>query len=226
MEKQTEKIKCQLAWAHDFSLFQAFKLFDQDEKGYVEPSEFLHGLVHMTGKEVNRVLKDQASLVFSRYDRDGDQRLNYTEFCQLFVPGSNPHLQDQLIARRPKEYGAAMDLSDETQAIFARLLKGHLDLEQSHEYLRAKLNQRMQEQAWTMEDLFAATDKDQKGYVSVLDLQKILGQRSKSNNPKSYAVKDLEYLLRMYDGQGSRRVSFEAFADQLTVRAARVCPLC
>jgi len=48
MEKQTEKIKCQLAWAHDFNLFQAFKLFDQDEKGYVEPAEFLHGLVHIT----------------------------------------------------------------------------------------------------------------------------------------------------------------------------------
>lgn len=93
--------------------------------------------------------------------------------------------------------------------MFARLLKAHLDLEQSHEYLRQKLNVRMQEQGWSMEDLFAAADQDGKGYVSVLDFQTILGHRKSKN----YAVKDLEYLLRMYDGQGSRRVTFEDFSE-------------
>jgi Ca2+-binding EF-hand superfamily protein len=62
-------------------LFLAFRAFDQNENGYMEIQEFVKGLLHITKKSLNRILKDQAALIFARYDKDGDGKLNYTEFC-------------------------------------------------------------------------------------------------------------------------------------------------
>lgn len=85
-----------------------------------------------------------------------------------------------------------------------RLLKAHLDLEQSHEYLRQKMDQKMKEQTWSMADMFECSDQDGKGYISLMDFQIILSQ----NMTKNYNMKDLEYLLRMYDSLGNRKISF------------------
>lgn len=87
----------------------------------------------------------------------------------MLVPQSDLHLQDQVIGRRPQDYGENAKLQEESLDIFSRLLKAHLDLEQSHEYLRQKLNERMKEQTWSLADLFEVADQDQKGYISVLD---------------------------------------------------------
>ena len=108
-------------------------------------------------------------LIFARYDQDRDNLLNYTEFCQLFVPHSDTTLQDALITRRPQEYGCDMQLYEETQEIFCRLLKAHLDLEQSHEYLRQNLDRKMREQEWTLDDLFDTLDSQRKGFIGLLD---------------------------------------------------------
>ena len=48
MEKQTEKIKCELARKPDFNLFQIFKYFDQNERGNIQFDEFMHGLTQIT----------------------------------------------------------------------------------------------------------------------------------------------------------------------------------
>ena len=81
MEKQSEKIKCELARKSDFNLFQIFKHFDQNENGCIIFDEFLHCMTQITGKQFNRVLKKQTRLIFMRYDNDLDESLNYTEFC-------------------------------------------------------------------------------------------------------------------------------------------------
>lgn len=71
----------------------------------------------------------------------------------------------------------------------------------------------MQTENWEMEDMFDACDQDKKGYISVLDFQVVLS----FNRNKNYNMRDIEYLLRMYDKDGmqSRKVSFEDFANQL-----------
>ena len=61
----------------------------------------------LTQKEPNQALAEQVLLVFSRYDTDEDGTLSYTEFCQIFLPQSqeNSKLMEDLISRRPKNYG-------------------------------------------------------------------------------------------------------------------------
>ena len=81
MEKQTEKIKCQLAKEKGFNLFQIFQSFDLDENGYTELEHFIPLFINLTMKCPNRVIEEQAELIFMRYDTDDDHRLTYTEFC-------------------------------------------------------------------------------------------------------------------------------------------------
>ena len=75
--------------------------------------------------------KNQAYLIFLRYDQDNDLRINYREFCRIIMP------LDRTIANRLAGRGPVADrMSWETQEIFKRLLRAHLNLEQAHEYLR------------------------------------------------------------------------------------------
>lgn len=127
MEKQIEKVKCELSRNPEFNLYQAFKMFDLKNRGHIEIEEFIFALTKITGKNWNRVLREQTQMIFRRYDQDQDGYLNYTEFCQLFLPYSDIQLQDILIARRMIDErveirGAAME-------VLQRLLKAHLDLE-------------------------------------------------------------------------------------------------
>ena len=180
--------------------------------------------------ESNQVLEEQAGLIFSRYDADNDGLLGYAEFCQLFLPHSDLKLQDHVIARRPKEYTSGLQLTAETRALLQRLLRAHLDLEQSHEYMRQSLSRKMQEQNWTIGELFEAADLDKKGYLAVRDFEHILGgadQPPVRSNDAAYLLHlDAAYLMRLYSPNGletsttniNGRISFQDFQDQLVVK--------
>ena len=59
-----------------------------------------------------------------------------------------------------------------------------------------------------MADMFESADRDGNGHISVLDFQVILT----NNKSKWYDMRDLEYLLRLYDKQGTRMIPFQDFA--------------
>ena len=58
MEKQIEKTKCELSRHPEFNLYQAYKLFDREEQGYITGDEFINSLTKITGKHFNRVLRE------------------------------------------------------------------------------------------------------------------------------------------------------------------------
>ena len=70
---------------------------------------------------------EQTDLIFQRYDFNGDNRLTFTEFCQIFLPQSeeNSRLMDDLISRPP----ASAQMDSETIELLQKLLRSHLDLE-------------------------------------------------------------------------------------------------
>lgn len=69
----------------------------------------------------------------------------------------------------------------------------------------------MREQEWSLQDLFDTLDAQRKGFIGLLDFQLILGTRN-----KNYTMNDIEYLLRMYDKQGDRRITFEQFKYEIS----------
>jgi hypothetical protein len=58
MEKQTEKLKVDLARQPEFNLYQAFKLFERGEIDFINFDEFIFSLTKITNQRFNRVLRE------------------------------------------------------------------------------------------------------------------------------------------------------------------------
>ena len=80
----------------DFNLLDGFRMLDLDGKGFVSSSEFREALYEM-GVSVS---KDEAYLVFKRYDKDNDGLLKYSDFCKLVAP-VNRQYSDILKSKEP-----------------------------------------------------------------------------------------------------------------------------
>jgi len=129
LEKEVEKLKCDLAHRIDFTCMNAFQIFNLRGLDGLTPAEFSESLYSYIGNGFYD--RDQAHLVFKRYDDDIDGRINYREWCRLVVPNDKV-LSSLLLGRNPISYRVSL----ETQDVFKRLLRAHLSLEQAHEYLR------------------------------------------------------------------------------------------
>jgi len=69
----------------DFNLFDAFRLYDIDSRGWVSLSDLKFGL-NDSGIYPSH---EELELYFKRYDKDGNGRLKFSEFCDSFTPLDN-----------------------------------------------------------------------------------------------------------------------------------------
>lgn len=82
LETGLEKAKQLLSHRRDFTLNDAFKIFDVSALNRVTASD-----IKKVYDEHNIYIShDEAELILSRYDRDKDERLTYEEFADMFVP--------------------------------------------------------------------------------------------------------------------------------------------
>ena len=98
-----------------------------------------------------------------------DGKVSYREWCRLVVPNDRV-LSGLLLGRTP---GVAR-MSQETQEVFKRLLRAHLNLEQAHEYLRQRLARTRDSRNWSLEEIYNVIDSDRKGSITVFDLEKLI----------------------------------------------------
>ena len=113
--------------------------------------------------------REQEHLIFTRYDDDMDGKINYREWCRLIVPIDRV-LSGLLLGRAP----GVNRMSHETQDVFKRLLRAHLNLEQAHEYLRQRLAKTRGAQKWSLKEIFDVLDEERNGSLTVFDLEKII----------------------------------------------------
>lgn len=72
----------------------------------------------------------------------------------------------------------------------------------------------LQEHNSSLIQAFSELDTNNKGYLSQYDVEDLLAiaKRAKANE----VIKDAQLLLNLYDKSGERKVSLQAFRDQLT----------
>ncbi len=82
IEKELDNAKISLAQRHDFNLYDAFRIFDIDSRGYISYSDIKASLndigVFPTVEDVELFIK--------RYDKNNDRVLRFSEFCDAFTP--------------------------------------------------------------------------------------------------------------------------------------------
>lgn len=97
LEKEIERLKCQLAERRDFTCMEAYAAFDYRNTGYLTMEEFNDCLFTYVGHQSadNRL----GVYVFMRHDADNDGQISYGEFCRLLVPKTNSILSARLLDR-------------------------------------------------------------------------------------------------------------------------------
>ena len=77
-----EHIKLKLSKRPDFNLIDAFRIFNVNSSGSASINDLVNGL-HKMGMSVS---VEEMTLFMSRFDKDNDLKLRYSEFCQAFLP--------------------------------------------------------------------------------------------------------------------------------------------
>lgn len=82
LEADVDNYRMGVAYQPDFNLLDAFNMFDKAGKGWITANE----IMEILGEHGSFPHKDEVYLFVRRFDRNGDNRLLYSEFCDAFTP--------------------------------------------------------------------------------------------------------------------------------------------
>ena len=136
MERDLENSKINLTKTPDFNLFDAFRIFDMDSRGWITLTDLKIGL-----NEIG-VYPDHEDLAlfFKRYDKDMDNRLRFSEFSDAFSPIDSYY--KQILNRRHSNdvrgrfYSRDDCFLNNTKIEFKQIWRVHLKVEAFSESLR------------------------------------------------------------------------------------------
>lgn len=206
LELELDEAKCRLAQQADFNLTDAFHMLDKFNKGSVTAAEILEAL----GDLGSFPHKDDVYLLVRRYDRDGDGRILYSDFCDAFTPTCESVARDLL--RRPAfhvqhGYCRTHFFGHETRGMLLSAFRTHFSVEEQAEQLRQRLQRRP---GFRAHDCFQALDWNSNGYLCVDEIRRVM-----VNNGASASELDMQMMLMRFDKSKDGRISYAEFTDEL-----------
>jgi len=195
----------------DFNLIDAFRMFDIDDKGYVNELDFEETLVELGIRPV----RDEISLLFKHYSSTGERRLRYSEFNELFTPKDPEYAR---LIRNRSPYNVTRSerrrvFTSETTYRITRAMQISLESESVAESIRQKLDRRP---LFSLLDAFQSVDRDRNGYITMDEFQSVL-----QDHGIFASKKDVESLMDRYDKDRDGRVSYSEFLNEVTPKSPR-----
>ena len=143
LELELDDAKARLAAISEFNLMDAYQMIDKYSKGWVTAPEIIEALSDL-GSYPH---KDDVFLFVRRYDKDGDGRILYSDFCDAFTPSDEGIAQ--ALMRRPAihiqgGYCRTHFFAHDTRNLFLSTFRKHFTIEESAELLRKRLGRRPQ----------------------------------------------------------------------------------
>lgn len=138
LERELEQVKTAITMKSDFNLFDTFKMFDIDNRGWCSINDLREGLsaigVYPTSEELE--------LFMTRYDKNGDRMLRFNELCDAFT-AHDPYYANMLNKRssnnRMKTYRRDDCFYPETNIELRNLWRIHFKNEVQAEGIRQRL---------------------------------------------------------------------------------------
>jgi Ca2+-binding EF-hand superfamily protein len=205
LARELEEAKSDLALRTDFTLEDAFGMFDLEDIGFVTSLE-IEETLRSFGLSF---LIDEVRLFIKHYSTHSGTRLNFDEFSQALLPQSLEYCRiirsrlpfNSVPADRRRVFGV------ETQVRMNRVFRLHLDAERLAESLRQRLSRIP---SFNLYDAFKAVDKSNDGVITLDEFRSILQDHG------LYATtKDLESLMDRYDKDRDGRVSYSEFVQEV-----------
>lgn len=99
-ERDLETAKINLARRADYNLYDAFRIFDTTNRGFITLGELRDGLaaigLYPSTSDIELYIK--------RYDRQGDRRLRFSDFSDSFTPSTDLYSASTLNRRHSNNY--------------------------------------------------------------------------------------------------------------------------
>jgi Ca2+-binding EF-hand superfamily protein len=209
LERDLNTAKKDVALCSDFTLLDAFQMFDINDIGYVGEFDLEDTLVELG----IRPTREEITLLFKHYSSLNNRRLTYSELSKLFSPKELEY--SRILSNRIPFNVSRIErrrvFSADTVYKITRVLKLHLDNENAAESLRHRLARRP---SFSMHEAFQAVDQDRNGYITFGEFQSLLEQ-----NGIFATAKDVESLMDRYDKDKDGRVSYSEFLEEVTPKS-------
>ena len=204
VESQIEGAKISLAKNPDFNSEDAFKLFESNNKEYLDINDIKEGLnligLNLTEKQLNLLMK--------RFDLQKNGYISYADFFDMVIPFEKK--QRQIVEnRKPKFNYPSRSLSIfkektiyDLKNLFKIIIKSEEDINNEREILgtlRLKLK-----------EIFILLDKKGKGYFEIDELYAYL-----ENNGLLDKDKDADFLFIRFDKKRNGKIDYPEVEDEL-----------
>ncbi|OMJ95043.1 hypothetical protein SteCoe_1748 [Stentor coeruleus] len=211
LERDLNGSKKDIALCSDFTLIDAFQMFDINDLGYVNEYDFEDGLISLG----LRPSREDIGLLFKHYSTLNNRKLTYSEFGKIFTPKEHEYIRimssrtafNAIRSERRRVFNA------DTTFKLTKVLRLHLETEAVAESLRHRLARRP---SFSMHEAFQAVDKDRNGYITYDEFQGLLEQHG-----IFATIKDVESLMDRYDKDRDGRVSYSEFLDEVTPKSPK-----
>lgn len=209
ISREIEACKNNLSLKHDFNLVDAFRMFDQHDLGMIGISDIENTLSYFSF----RVNRDELYLLVKHYSRLQDNRLRFSDFCEIFTPKQEEY--SKLIRNRPAFNIPGIDrrklFARDTLNVFLNTFRLVLDAEITAERIRQRISNLP---GFSLYQAFIALDKDKNGFITMNEFQSVLQSQGIIVNGK-----DLQGLMEKYDKNKDGRVSYSEFVDEVTPKS-------
>lgn len=209
-ERELETTKVSLTNKADFNLHDAFRIFDNDMRGFVSVADIREGLAAIgtfpTSEEVD--------LWFGRYDTNKDGRITFNEFADAFL--SSDSYYSHMLNRRPSNHKHACYRRDDcfysdTQVEFRNMWRVHFKVETAAESVR----QRLQRQpCFNLYEAFNSMDLNDDGRVTAHEIKRIIESRG-----FYVSQKEADSAVAKFDANKDGSVSYSEFRQEITPKS-------
>jgi Ca2+-binding EF-hand superfamily protein len=200
VESQIEETKNNLGKNPDFNCEDAFRLFESNNKGYLELIDIKNGLnslgINPTEQELNLLMK--------RFDLQKNKFINYADFFDMVVPFEK-NLRQEIENRQPN-LGSPEAFNEKTfndlKGLFELIIKTESDINNDRKTLgtlRLKLK-----------DIFALLDKNGKGYFDIDEMMVYFANNGILDNNK-----EADLLFIRLDKNRNGKIDYNEVEDEL-----------
>ena len=200
IEKDLDAQKVNMVLKTDFNLHDVFSIFDENRDGVLSHAEIRNGLaaigVFPSSEEID--------LWFKRYDSNGDNKLEFGEFSEAFLPQDSYYtamLQRRGSTHRYPLYRRDDCFFPDTAVQFRGLFNVHFKAEVAIEAVRQRLAGNPHFDAL---EAFNSLDLNNDGMVSATEIKQIIQKRGHYVSDKDAAL-----LLRKFDQNNDTQINFK-----------------
>eukprot|EP00347_Sterkiella_histriomuscorum_P020513 403337513 len=207
IEVQIEEKRENCADQRQFNLYETFRYFDSNSRGYVYVKDVHKGLQDLG---MSKIQEDEVYQLFKRYDIDQDGTLKFSEFSYLFEPIDEEKC-GTLLNRRPeslqKEFKEYM-FSYKAKLVLTEFLNKLIEGQKELTKIKAELKQISSAQGLGFKSLFNLFDDTAvvDGYVS----EESLIQFFEKQNVQVSAL-EVALLLKVFDRDRDSLIKYDEF---------------